>query len=259
MFSVLFLSNHSNVVKLHQRINMRAILKSLMFDLRTWLGAYPRLFFPLYGLKPKNKALFIAENTGLVVVAYPRTANTFFVVALRRIQREPIEIAHHLHVPALAIEGVKRQLPTVVLVRKPDEAITSLVIREPHLSLNQAIKAYLKFHEPLLPLKSHIQVLDFKNVINDFPSCVDQVNQRFGMSLDNYSASDPLNKEAIFKEIEDINKSFNKEQLVETMVSRPSAERKKIQEEQRMTLINDPKYKAKLARCFECYRALTSL
>lgn len=228
-----------------------------MFDLRTVLGSYPKLFFPLYGLKPANKALFITKNTDLVAVAYPRTANTFFVVALRRIQRNPVDIAHHLHVPALALEGVKRKLPTVVLVRKPDEAIISLVIREQHLSLNQAIKAYLKFHEPLLAIKDQIQVFDFKDVINNFPECIAQVNTRFGMSLDNYSEEMPMDKDAVFNEIEEINRSFNKEKLVERMVSRPSEKRKAIQDTWREELLNNPAYKDRLALCQEYYEVLT--
>ena len=115
----------------------------------------------------------------------------------------------------------------------------------------------MKFHEPLLALQGEIEVVEFKDVIHNFPESIARVNQRFGMSLDNYSDDHPLDKDAIFKRIEDINKSFNKEKLVETMVSRPSEERKKTQEELREVLVGDPKYKEKLAQCFAYYNRLT--
>jgi hypothetical protein len=233
------------------------LLRSLLFELRIYLGNYPFLFFNLYGLKKKNKKLFIKNDTELVIAAYPRTGNTFFVVALQYIQKQPISIAHHLHVPALALEGVKRKLPVVVLIRNPKDAIVSLLIRETHISIDQALRAYIQFHEPLIKDKENILVIGFDQFTEDFQTAVSCINSRFNLNLDNYTKKDPFNKELVFNEIENINKTFNKNKLVETMVSRPSDSRRKAKE-LNLKLLEQNKYKTKLDECIDIYDELIS-
>ncbi len=236
---------------------MNKLFKRLKFSVRLYLGRYPNLFFPIYGIKKTNKDLFISKETQLVVSAYPRTANTFFVVALEQIQTKPISIAHHLHVPALALEAIKRGLPTVILIRNPKEAIISLVIRENHITLNQAINAYKAFYQCLLVHKNKILIAHFSAIINDLPSIITNINSRFNLNLNNYSQGNKLNNETVFKEIENINKSFNKNSLIETMVSRPSETRKKIQYNYQEKL-NSKKYRNKLQKCDAIYTDLTT-
>lgn len=236
---------------------MSKLFKRLKFSTRMFLGRYPNLFFPIYGLKKTNKGLFISKETELVVSAYPRTANTFFIVALEQIQKKPISIAHHLHVPALALEAIKRGMPTVILIRNPKDAIISLVIRENHITLKQAINAYITFYESLLVHKNKILIADFSTIINDFPSIILNINSRFNLNLNNYSQNNKLNNETVFKEIENINKGFNKNSLVETMVSRPSDTRKKIKLNYQEKL-SSKKYRNKLQKCDAIYRTLTT-
>lgn len=234
-----------------------SVLKSFLFSIRTTLGNYPKLFFSLYGLRKRNKNLLINNQTELVISAYPRTANTFFVVALEHIQKKTISIAHHLHVPALAMEGIKRNLPVVVLVRTPKESIVSLIIREKHISINQAIKAYIKFHEPLLNYKKEILVVDFSVIVGDFPSIISDINSKFCLELNNYSEDNPINKEVIFSKIEKINKSFNKNKLIESMVSRPSDSRDELKKHY-FDLLEQKKYSEKLNKCKSIYENLIS-
>ena len=228
-----------------------------MFSIRTLLGNYPKLFFSIYGLKKKNRDLFIKKETELIISAYPRTANTFFIVALEHIQKKPISIAHHLHVPALPIRGVQKKIPVVVIVRKPEEAIASLVIRETHIQIKQAIKAYIDFHEPLLRCKNEILITDFYRVIEDFPSVISDINSKFDLKLDNYSTDNPIDNKVIFSKIEEINKRFNKNKLIESMVSRPSENRGQLKEHY-IRLIKQEKYSKNLKKCNFIYENLIS-
>lgn len=236
---------------------MSKTLKRIKFSIRIFLGNYPSLFFPIYGLKKLNKKLFISKNTELVVSAYPRTANTFFIVALEHIQKKPLSIAHHLHVPALALEAINNNLPIVVLIRNPKDAIISLVIRENHISLKQAINAYISFYESLLKHQNKILIADFSRIINDFPSIITEINTKFNLNLDNYSEKNKLDNAIIFKKIEDINMRFNKNNLIETMVSRPSDNRKELKLEIQKKL-SSKKYLNKLRRCDTIYNTLVT-
>jgi len=229
--------------------------KSVFFSLRIFLGKYPNLFFLIYGLKKRNKNLFINTKTRLVVSAYPRTANTFFIIALQQIQKQPISIAHHLHVPALALKGIKKKIPTVILIRNPKDSIVSLVIREKHISVRQAINAYISFYLPLLKYKDKILIIEFSTIINDFPSVITKINSKYQLGLNNYSERLPLNEEKIFKEIESINKKFNKNNLIESMVSRPSQNRKESSLIYK-TRLEQKKNTIKLKQCYMIYESL---
>jgi hypothetical protein len=236
---------------------MNHLLKKFKFNVRMFIGQYPSLFFPIYGLKKTNRDLFITKDTKLVVSAYPRTANTFFIVALEQIQRNKISIAHHMHVPALALEGINRAIPTIVLIRNPEDAIVSFIIRESHISFNQALDAYITFYKPLIAHQDKIIIADFITVTNNFPSIISELNSRFGLNLDNYSEYNKLDKKIVFNEIDEINKRFNKNNLVETMVSRPSDSRKKIKADYQEKL-RLKKYQEKLQKCYEVYNVLIS-
>ena len=199
----------------------------------------------------------LLELKKLIISAYPRTANTFFVVALEHIQKKPISIAHHLHVPALAIQGIKKKIPEIVLVRNPKQAISSLVIREKHISLKQAISAYIKFYEPLLNYKDNILTVDFHDIVNDFSSIICDINSKFDLDLDNYSKDEPIDKDLIFTKIEKNNKQFNKGKLVESEVSRPSESRNKLAEHY-FHLMEKKKYRESFERCNFIYKTLIS-
>lgn len=231
-------------------------INRLKFSIRTFLGNYPLFFFTIYGLKKHNKELFINDRTELVVSAYPRTANTFFHVALNNIQRKHIAIAHHLHVPALPLEGIRKKLPTVVLIRDPKDSIISLVIREPHISLSQALKAYINFYEPLLKFnKNQLLVAEFNDIINDFPSIIDRINSTFNLELDNYNDENPIIIEDVFLKIENMNRNFNNNKLNEASISRPSSDRKAEKQEIEEEL-NSAFYSKKLDKCLRIYNEL---
>lgn len=236
---------------------MKNLIKRIKFDFRMFLGSYPNLFFPIYGLKKVNKNLFINNKTQLVISAFPRTANTFFIVALESVQKEKIEIAHHLHVPALALEGIKKNIPTVLLIRNPKDSIISLLIRENHLTLEQAINAYISFYKPMLKYKREILIFDFHTIINDFTSIIESINKKFKLNLTNYDEDNKLDNDEIFAKIDKINKHFNKNTLVETKVSRPSTNRSELKLKLQKKL-EEKKYLSRISLCEKLYKELVN-
>jgi len=60
----------------------------------------------------------ITGETEVVIDGFPRSGNTFAVVAFRQAQSRRVSVAHHGHVPALAIEAHRRGVPALVLIRE---------------------------------------------------------------------------------------------------------------------------------------------
>lgn len=124
--------------------------------------------------------IVVGPETELVIDGFPRSANTFATVAFQTSQPRPVRVAHHLHASAQIIAGVRRGLPVLVPVRKPEEAVVSLAVREPHVTVAAALDAYRRFHERILPYGAGCHVARFEQVTQDFGAVIVGLNQRFG-------------------------------------------------------------------------------
>src|SRR5204862_776059 len=125
------------------------LVARLRLSISLLLGDYPRLYYPVMRHRRRYKDLLISDDTELVIEGYPRSGNTFAVAALQFAQTRVLRIARHTHSPAQVMEAVRRRLPTLVLVRAPRDAAVSLVIREPAVTLERALKRYERYHRRL--------------------------------------------------------------------------------------------------------------
>src|ERR671920_2182155 len=101
--------------------------------LEKWLqihaGSHPTIFFSLYRLLRTRKDLTraVTPDTQLVIEGFPRSGNSFARRAFIMAQDEPQiknHIAHHLHVPAQVVQAARWQIPTLVLIRRPRDAVS---------------------------------------------------------------------------------------------------------------------------------------
>jgi hypothetical protein len=122
----------------------------------------------------------IDRNTAAVVDGYTRSATTFAVYAFQLAQPQPVRLAHHLHAVAQLKEAARRQLPTLVVVREPRGAVLSQVVREPGVDLLDALFAYRRFHQQLLPLRDSFCVAGFDEVTGNFGGVITRLNAHFG-------------------------------------------------------------------------------
>src|SRR5215204_3265193 len=107
---------------------------------RRYLGRHPFLFYNFYRMRPSYRDLLVDRRTQIVIEGFPRSGNTFAVVAFQQAQRESVRVAHHHHMPAQVIRAAKWGIPTFLLVSKPTDAATSRVTRDPHVPIRQALK-----------------------------------------------------------------------------------------------------------------------
>ncbi len=135
--------------------------------------------------------------------AFVRSGLSFAVAAFRLAQEpRPTSIAHHAHMPASLIHAVRLDLPTMLLVRAPKDAVLSYVIKTPSVSIHAGLRGYVRFHRPLLPYLERIVVATFEQVMNDYGVVIDRINERFSTSFIPFSGTD-ANLGRIRGEIED--------------------------------------------------------
>ncbi len=211
---------------------------SLRFALRSFMASQPGVYFCIQRFRPSRKNLLVSKDTEVVIEGYPRSANTYAVAAFLLAQGRPVKIAHHLHVPAQVIRGVQWGIPTIVLIREPEEAVLSLLVREPKIGAMRALKDYINFYRSIASYRAGFVVAPFEEVVSDFGQVIVRINKRFGTSFVPFSHTEE-NVRKVFALIEEMDKIDQKKGIVsETTVARPSAIREAIKEKKKRELMD---------------------
>jgi len=153
-----------------------------------WSSVTPWIFLPTIRFRPDltqpgDRRRWVSRTTEIVIEGYPRSGNTFAVVAFRLAQGREIEIAHHLHAAAQIKRAARLDVPAIVLIREPSEAILSQVVRDPHVSMRWALRSYIRFYSTIVPYLGKTVVAPFATVTSDFASIIRLVNTRYGTAF----------------------------------------------------------------------------
>ncbi len=158
---------------------MSASTLRLRWELRTLVGRSPWLARRLV----TRSGELVTGDSEIVIDGFPRCGNTFAVTAFLSAQPRPVSVAHHVHAPAQILDAVRLRIPAIVLIREARECVPSMLVRYPHLTLAQGVRGYLRFYEPLLPIRSAFVTAPFDRLLTDFGGVIREVNQRFGTSF----------------------------------------------------------------------------
>jgi hypothetical protein len=159
-------------------------LRRVRHAVRTRVSEHPALYLPFARRKyPGPSPQVLGPETELVVDGYTRSASTCAVYALQLAQERPLRLAHHLHAPAQLIAAARSGVPALLLMREPQGAILSQLVREPGVAMRDALVAYVRFHKCLLAYRDDMVVGEFETVTRDFGSVTRRLNERFGFQL----------------------------------------------------------------------------
>jgi hypothetical protein len=126
----------------------------------------------------------VDHNTDIVIEGFPRSANTFAVLAFQNAQNTKPVIAHHLHAQAQFILAKKYNVPSIAIVREPTEAISSLINRDKSINVSQAAQRYIDFYRLVLQMKEDIVIAKFTTVVSDFSKVVAICNTKFNCNFE---------------------------------------------------------------------------
>src|SRR5215217_5092638 len=164
-------------------------------------------------------------------------------------------MAHHLHVPAQVVRAAQWRIHTLVLIRRPRDAVLSLVIRDP-ISVDQALKYYTSFYETSEKYRDAFVLGRFEEVTEDFGQVMKRLNDKFGTTFSVFR-HDEENVSKLFAGMEAHARKKYGETLWERKVQRPAAVRERIKDEIQYDLEN-PKRKKLIARADAVYDRLTN-
>jgi hypothetical protein len=219
-----------------QYLLRRKVPPSLYYKLRTFSRQYPSIFLPFSrwrwnrwreqycsdGSPEPAAPQPIMPDTEIVIEGFPRTANTFAHIAFKVAQAQPVKIAHHTHAAAQILAGVRRNIPTIVLIREPEAAVISYIIGnfDPGISMRQVLYDYLAFYQPILKYRNKFVLAPFHEITHNYGAIIRKVNEQYGSNFDEFIHTDE-NVSKCFELIDDgYTQAFG--ELKEEVVSRPS-------------------------------------
>jgi hypothetical protein len=228
-----------------------------IWQAKTLIAEHPAIAIPLSRLRGHGQ--MVDEHADLVVEAFVRSALSYFVAGFRLAQEpDPVNVAHHTHSPSALIDGIRHRKPTLLIVRPPEEAVLSYVVKTKDVSLRAALQGYIRFHRPLLPYGGELAVATFDEVTSDLGLVIRRVNVQFGTTFKEYERTDD-NEARIRDEIDsDWRTRARTDEERQRGVPRPSAVRDELK--QRMSdRLHDPRLRGTLERAGRLYRTFAAL
>lgn len=149
------------------------------YHIHSYLGRYPAVLFPIYDCFNLYRDIRVSATTELVIEGFPRSATTFCYYAFQVAQGYPAEIAYHIHLPAHVIRAVRMNKPVLLLIREPQSAINSAIVREPYTSVRAYLKRYIIFYSALEAYRDRIVVADFKQAVSNFGDVIERLNNKY--------------------------------------------------------------------------------
>jgi hypothetical protein len=204
---------------------MRKTYKSLRYLGHQVLGSYEFLF-PLLQLKqrirnPQGEFQIITTQFDICIAGPPRSANTF-ATHIFQIWNPRALIAHHVHLPVQVLLAAKWNIPCIVLLRTPADAITSLLVLG-NLTTSSVILSYINFYNRILSVRSQLIVATFEDIIKQPQMIVSRVNQKYVTTF-NSELFTRQQEQEVFSTIKN-NRARKKELLI--AIPDPEKERRK--------------------------------
>lgn len=194
------------------------------FEIGSVIRRYPLLFFPIIKLNNRlrgwNWPSYITRDTELVLEGYFRTGNTFAVRAFDISQPAPRKMAHHTHAIATLLVAAERNLPSMVLLRKPTDTVISAALKAPGTTLAQHLKWYIRYYQTVDRLRDHFYIARFDEVTADFGEVIRNLNLRFRTDFAPFDHT-PDNVQKVFDWIEEMDRRVTSGNVMQYSIPQP--------------------------------------
>ncbi len=186
-------------------MEIRGFLRDRLYHMQSMLGGSP-LYYRLFARGYPFNRMAVTGQTGVVIEGFPRSANSYAVVAFKLVNPE-VPIGHHLHAPVQLLQACRLEIPAALVLRAPEEAVASFMVFQGSLNADIYLKAYIRFHKLLEPCLERIVVVSFETVTSDINRMITALNQKYNkrfMLID--SPADRENE--IFEKLKSVNARF---------------------------------------------------
>jgi hypothetical protein len=216
----------------------RSMREEISYRVRYFVNAYPVLYMPMARFRHRySEDRIVNADTDLVIEAFGRTGTTFANFAFLAAQQRRVRTVHHTHAAAQVISAVKMRIPTLVIVRQPEEVALSHMARH-RISARPALIAWMRFHRQLVPFRKRIVFCRFEHMTRNFTPTLHVLNEKFGTNFGVWQHTKE-NEAEIFDQIKSRNRgrfSEGQDEQRKRAFALPTAEREALKNELRRQL-----------------------
>jgi hypothetical protein len=219
----------------------RSLREEISYRVRYFVNAYPLLYMPTARIRHRDSNdRIVRDNTDLVIEAFGRTGTTFANFAFLAAQRRRVRTVHHTHAAAQVITAAKMDIPTLVIIRQPEQVALSHMARH-RVSARPTLVAWIRFHSRLLPFRNRIVFCSFDQMTLNFTPVIELLNQKFNAGFDVWQHTKE-NEAEIFDQIKSRNRGrfrADQEEQRKQAFALPTAEREALKQQLRHHLQAD--------------------
>ena len=234
--------------------SFRQAIARLTYEAQMVVSQHPLVALPI--ARARGHGVVAGPDTEIVIEGFPRSANAFAVAAFARAQRpHRARIAHHVHAPAQVLAAVRRGIPALVLIRRPEDCVLEYALKKREVTLGQALRGYARFYAPLLPHRSGFVIGLFDDVVTDFGAVLRRINERFGATFHVFEHTEE-NVRACLEEIDAYWRDrMGAGEALEVTVNRPSEVRDRMKDALRPAYLAGPlvEGRARAERLYEAF------
>jgi len=169
---------------------------------------------------------FENQRQDICIEGLQRSGNTYFVSVFQH-WNGSARLVHHTHLGSTVKSAVAHGVPTSVLVRRPEDAIASIIAWDSHLSVTVALLSYILFYQSLWKHAPRFVVLRFEDVVSEPDRCIAKINERFGTDFSHAAVTDSF-RDNVFRNIENSDRAMNRDQLSSSLPHPEKAELKAL-------------------------------
>lgn len=185
---------------------MSAVVKNVTF-VGSLVGNYA-FAHPVLSLLKARYPNRVKGGEDLVIEGFARSGNSFFHNALM-LWNPGLKTAHHCHLFCNVQKALALNIPCVVLIRDPGQAVASMVVWDGKLDPRLGLLGWMHFYRQLLRVRDKCLILRFDEVINEPEVCISRMNERFGLEL----LSQPFfekERRLIYRRLSDLDRNTGK-------------------------------------------------
>jgi hypothetical protein len=162
------------------------LYKNFRYHCHTCIGCYPIIFFGIHSILGDYGWRLTGRETDLVIEGAPRVASTYCMHAFISCQDHQVSVATNTHAAANVLRAEEFAIPSLVLIREPEAAIRSGILRFPGVSQFALAARYYYFYRTLEKKHASFVIADFADVINDVGAVIRRVNDYYGTRFKSY-------------------------------------------------------------------------
>lgn len=207
-------------------ITIRSIVKNTRYLIGRSFGNNRFLFDYISFIFRRYRIHKVTSKTDICIEGFPRSANSFLTATFGKYNPQA-KCADHLHAPMQVIRASELNIPCIVVIRNPLDAIASTIVVDRSVSTSVVIRSYIDFYKSIWHIRNDFVVAEFNKIIDNPAEVINAVNKRFGTNFEMGEMSSNLEKEIFLH----LKKVKQKMKLSDTLVAIPTEAKEKIKQE----------------------------